>query len=89
MYLRVNEYANRMWSDELHRFDVQSIQIRQSDGASRLTGMLRADTPDAVKAHPRQFDVIIPAGLGDMALHGVMTDMFYKLKAGDSLVGLD
>jgi hypothetical protein len=90
--LQMNEYAHRMWSDELHRFDVRGIAIR-TDGASRLSGILKADTPEALKAETRPaeppFDVTIPAGLSEMAFHGVMTNMFYKLRAGESLVGLD
>jgi hypothetical protein len=93
MNIQVNEYAHRMWSDELHRFDVERIEIRESDGASRLAGVLRADTPDALKIQPRPqeppFDVIIPPGLNDMAFHGVMTDLFHRLRRGESLMGLD
>jgi|HubBroStandDraft_5_1064220.scaffolds.fasta_scaffold103544_3 hypothetical protein len=92
MNLRMNEYAYRMWSDEFHRFDVQGIAI-QSDGASRLSGILKADTPEALKLETRPqeppFDVTIPVGLSDMDFHVVMTNMFYKLRNGESLVGLD
>ena len=64
MNIQVNEYAHRMWSDELHRFDVERIEIRESDGASRLAGVLRADTPDALKIQPRPLrrkSIAVPA----------------------------
>lgn len=92
MNVRMNEYAHRMWSDEFHRYDVRGIEIR-SDGASRLSGILKADTPEALKLETRPaeppFDVTIPAGLDDGAFHAVMTNMYYKLRKGESLVGLD
>ena len=93
MMLKTNEYERRMWSDSLHRVEVKSVATRVSDGASLLAGWLRADTPEAIKANPRPvdvpFSVTLPASLDSWAFHGCMTVMFNRLRAGESLEGLN
>jgi hypothetical protein len=88
-----NECYNRMWTDELHRVEITNVEIRPWDGANLVEGWMRADTPKALETYPRpvdvQFSAAIPAGLADWDFHGVMTDMFYKIGKGESLMGLD
>lgn len=92
--IRVNECYTLLRGDGIRRADIQSYEVRESDGATRCRGVMRADTPEALKMSPRpadvQFDLIIPAGLSQSEFHfNVNVPIYYRLKNDESLMGLD
>lgn len=93
MYGQCNECYTRMWTDELHRVQITSATTRAWDGANVVSGWMRADIKEAFQAYPRPvdvpFSVVIPAGLDSSTFHLVCSDMFYKIRDGKSLMGLD
>ena len=63
----VNECYTLLRGDGVLRADIMSYQTRQRDGAHIVAGMMRGDTPEALKMNPVPPDVpfrfAIPRGL--------------------------
>jgi hypothetical protein len=90
----VNECYTLLRGDGPRRADIQSCEVRLSDGATRCRGVMRADTPEglALPMRPPEppFDLMIPAGLSQAEFHfKINVPIYYKLKNGESLIGLD
>lgn len=73
---------------------VSSSIARPWDGAHVVTGMMKPDSPEGVKADPPlpelPFRFIIPCvGLDDGDWHVINTTIFYRLQRGESLMDLD
>jgi len=94
MNLPVNDCYTLLRGDGILRPDIQSYEVRQSDGATRCKGWMRGDTPEALRMSPRPsdvpFDLVVPAGLSQSEFHfKINVPVYYHLKNGESLMGLD
>ena len=93
MLKRVNECYTRLHGDVYRNPRFSSFERRVSDGANIVTGVMRADSRESVKADPPLRDVpfrlTIPAGLSDWDFHQVNAEIWRRLRDNESLMDLD
>lgn len=73
---------------------VAGMYVRAWDGANVITGVMKPDSPEGVKADPPlpdlPFRFIIPAdGLTVGDWHAINTKIFYRIQRKQSLIDLD
>jgi hypothetical protein len=94
MKIAVNECYTLLRGDGVRRPDITSYQTRQRDRAHILSGVMRADTPEALNMNPVPADVpfrfAIPRGVSASEFHfTVECPVCNLLRTNQSLMNVD